>query len=190
MKTNYKIVDRPGYFGKRRAEKEAEYNRLYGDKWLECWQMGCGPFMTFEEAVYFYDLSYYIHLRDNPGILKLITNEFSGCYDSEPSNMDCGLQHDPTSHPRHIQDVSIRRAVAGLGFMWTAGKPLMQVRGPETPGWFLAPMLVPFIQPGWILGHHFIDRVVKEWVRHDSVEEFWQRNKVIVVPLGTGVECK
>ena len=35
----FHVVARPGYFGKKRAEKEAYYNGKFGDTWRECWEI-------------------------------------------------------------------------------------------------------------------------------------------------------
>jgi hypothetical protein len=105
-----KIISRPGYFGRKRKEIEQQLAQFPG--WIECWQVHTRIY-TFEEAVMIYDDSYYHFLKDHP---KLgLVESFGECYDSERNNIACGINHDIYSTPRHIQDVSVRRALLRLG---------------------------------------------------------------------------
>lgn len=176
-----KIVDRPGYFGKRRPAKVEMYDFLYGEgRWQECWEVE-GRTLGFEHAVALYDLAYEIYLRANPLFVAHVARLYGNCYDNDPSNVACGVNHDPSATPRHIQDVSVRRALASMGMEWAGPKErLLQIRGPESEGFLLNPGNVPFHRPDLILrGTHA--GPVPKWAKPESVEAFWQANKVIVV---------
>ena len=57
------VVDRPGYFGRRRDTRVEFYDDLFGVKrWAEMWQIG-QKFVPFEEAVKFYDDAYLQFLK-------------------------------------------------------------------------------------------------------------------------------
>jgi hypothetical protein len=178
-----KIVSRPGYFGRKRKEIEQQLSQFPG--WIECWQVHTRIY-TFEEAVMIYDDSYYHFLKDHPK-LELVES-FGECYDSERNNIACGINHDVYSTPRHIQDVSVRRALLRLGTYFRKYRgpdeklydesELLHIRGEGTNGFWLMPGNVPLALDGVIRE----DVLPKEWVKEGSVEHFWQSNKVIVVP--------
>lgn len=172
------VVDRPGYFGRKRTKKVEFYDNLFGEgKWSECWEID-GKIVPFEKAVELYDAAYYELLSRQPETVDWIVS-FGECYDSDPSNIQCGCEHDPNSSPRHMQDISIRRALKKLG-VWFKGTPdnLLWIRGPESNGFQLNPGNVPFHRPDLILSH---GGPKPNWAKEASVEHFWQANKVIIV---------
>lgn len=211
------IVRRPGYFGRKRPEIVESLNQQYGNQWAECWQIpidietftfGAGEanaddvwannptislILPFYEAVTLYDEAYYEFLKNNPYIVKHITS-YAECYDSDKSNTLSGTEHDELASPRHIQDVSIRRALLKLGtyFQKFRGQAatykddeLLHIRGPQTNGGYLNPGLVPFHKTNLIIGHKHIGYLpwcMPWWISKNSIEHFWQSNKVIVVP--------
>lgn len=176
--SDLRVVDRPGYFGKRRREKEAEYDAVYAN-WRECWQIGPYAY-SFDEAVLLYDDAYYEHLKTHTGQLGYVLH-FSEVYDSDPSNIASGIEHDHLAAPRHIQDVSIRRALVRLNVWFTgqSGRPI-QVRGPGTEGFMLNPGNVMFHAPELILpvGQ---GGPTRDWMKPGSVEYWWQKSKIIVL---------
>ena len=174
------IVDRPGYFGAKRPHKIEFYNNLFGEtKWSECWSYN-GKILCFAKAVHHYDESYFLHLKANPSLVEFITS-FGECYDNDRSNVQCGIEHDCQASPRHIQDISVRRALKRLG-VWFLGKAdnLLEIRGVGTNGEMLNPGKIPFYQPDMILDIQHGGPIPK-WAGSHSVEGFWQRNKIIVV---------
>ena len=193
-KDKIEIVDIPGYFGKHRRDKEQEYNEKYGvGNWEECWRFR-EDILTFDEAVSLYDLSYYNYLKENIEIAKMFAREYSDCYDNDISNTSSGFNHDNKAIPRHIQDVSIRRAFRELRISWNKvdSKPLLQARSVDSNGYILSPMIVSFVYPDAIIRSvetYDVAKIkqsnlagpVKSWVRKNSVEEFWQANKVIII---------
>jgi hypothetical protein len=181
------IVARPGYFGKKRPKIEAEYVRLYGE-WAECWQIG-EWILNFEEAATLYDDSYYKFISEDERNLYNIV-KFSECYDHDHTNIRCGIKHDSVSVPRHIQDVSVRRALVRLGTYFTGFRgphaeykeeELLHIRGEGTNGNWLMPGNVPFHRPDLIRPITEVENFPK-WANPTSVEGFWQANKVIVIP--------
>jgi hypothetical protein len=167
------ILERPGYFENKREDIEKIYNTKYKN-WRELWQYG-DKFFEFNQAVALYDLSYYMYIESNK-ILQEYLVEFKECCDNDISNIRDGLVHNTEASLRHIQDVSIRRAMVKLGLVFR-GNDYLQVRGVESNGYILSPMMVPFISPSTILKD---GGGIRDWVvRKDSVEAFWQANKVI-----------
>ena len=64
-----------------------------------------------------------------------------------------------------------------------AGEHLLQIREPDSPGFFLSPAVVPVHDPSLVITHpHTGDEwYLQEGCRHLSVEAFWQMSKVIQV---------
>jgi len=171
------IVARPGYFGKDRTQWEEMFNARYGPgNWQECWQL-YDEILPFNEAVRLYDVSYFLHIKeDRYGVFHGMACQYKDCYDNDPSNIEAGCNHDLKAVPRHIQDVSVRRAFRALGIKFNPDSDkLLEIRGEGSSGYELSPMRIPFIYPFAI-----IDGPARDWVGKGTVEEFWQRNKVII----------
>jgi hypothetical protein len=62
------------------------------------------------------------------------------------------------------------------------GNFLLQVRGPESPGFFLSPAVIPIHDPTLLIPNSHVNSwFSKEGCGHMSVEAFWQFSKVIEV---------
>jgi hypothetical protein len=177
----FDVYDRPGYFGKKRTEKEAEYNKNYLFGWHECWQVRDMVY-NFFEAVMLYEDAYYEYLKSDPKLLEWVTN-FTECYDNSITNIEDGSHYDVRAPVRHLQDVSVRRSLMRMGLFFRGTDPinLLQIRGPESNGHLLMPGNVKFHRPEFILQPSEAGAAEK-WVKPGTVEEFWQRNKLIGKP--------
>ena len=145
-----RVLDRPGYFGKRRREKEVEYNAAHGlGGWQEMWQVG-DWFFSFEEAVALYDGAYHVHVAWE-GLATWLCS-FLECYDDRPDNVLSGVIPIRSPSRAHLQDVSVRRALVRM-VRWFQGTELLQIRGSETNGHRLMPGNVPRHRPNLILAH-------------------------------------
>ncbi len=174
------IVDRPGRFGIKREKRVEFYDNMFGhEHWSECWQVG-SRVLNFLQAVELYDQSYHQFLAENPDIVQSII-QYGECYGYNPENVKAGCQHDQFACPRHIQDVSVRRALKLLG-VWFLGPAdhLLEIRGEDSNGAVLMPGRVPFIYPELILPDGR-GGPVPEYVMPGSCEDFWQSNKCIVL---------
>jgi len=183
-----KIVARPGYFGKQREQKIREYRKQFGACTQEAWQIG-NLILDFSEAVLLYDDAYFNHLNTLPPERINWITSFSECYDSNIQNINCGLEHDERVSPRHIQDVSVRKALIRMGTYfkgwrgWESSlykeEELLHIRNEGTNGYELMPGRVPFHKPKLILPYE-VDNFPK-WADVYSIEGFWQLNKVLIV---------
>ena len=62
------------------------------------------------------------------------------------------------------------------------GRYLLQIRTPESPGFFLSPAVVPVYDPALITAHpQMAGWWLSEGCQHLSVESFWQMSKVVMV---------
>lgn len=185
------ILERPGYFGNKRALREKELTEKYGETWKECWQVK-DMILSFEDATMYYEDAYCIYLSKNIEIIPFILN-FAECYDSERKNILDHTTYNSTQIPRHIQDIAIRRILlrSGAYFKKFRGveywdeyeeEDLLHVRGASSKtnkvpnGAALMPGNIPFHVPDLILEQNNIPK----WAKIDSVEAFWQANKVII----------
>lgn len=71
------------------------------------------------------------------------------------------------------------------------GNYLLQVRGPESLGFFLSPAVIPIHDPQLLAANsHVASWFSKEGCGHMSVESFWQFSKVIEVRYDKFIELK
>ena len=71
------------------------------------------------------------------------------------------------------------------------GGYLLQVRGPDSPGFFLNPAVIPVHDPVLITAHPLANGwFLKEGCGHLSVEAFWQMSKVIEVQYDKFLDLK
>lgn len=171
----YKTVERPSYFGKRRDSILAGYDETYGvGNWRIMWEIN-GVVYDFDHAIELYEDAYYLFLLANPLILNELCAIASNVYDNAVTNVNSLGYKDQENDSNHYQDITMRRCVSRLGKRFH-GKELVQVRtnSKHQLGRTLSPSEVPF---------HFPDYVVKPvktgWWKPGSVEEFWQSCKIL-----------
>ncbi|MFX1512578.1 MAG: peptidyl-tRNA hydrolase [Promethearchaeota archaeon] len=169
-------ISRPGYIGKRRETIESELNEKYGkENWriVHFWQTKT---ISLEEALDLYEESYNQFLKDNNDLLEWLVTTASDVYDSAPSNIEAGLNYYHQENKQaHYQDIAIRRVIKCLGRSFS-GDHLIQVRGRHAEGAKLSPGRVPFHLTNEILNPH-----LKGWWKKNSVEDFWQSNKILQI---------
>lgn len=179
----WRTAGRPGYLGKMRDHVTATWNASHGPEgvgWRLAYSWG-ELVVDRPTALQVYEDAYCVWLDRNPSKLDWITSVASDVYDTAPSNagqLDYIRQETPSNH---VHDVAIRRAVARLGRAFR-GDRLVHVRGPETEGFQLSPGVVPFHKP-LMIDDEPIDDPNGEgpWWRIGSVEDFYQRNKLLQV---------
>lgn len=178
--TQWKTFDeRPGYLGKRRDEACRRWNEQYGEgNWRLIWRFGDAE-LDFLGACAVYEDAYFRFLGRNEAVLELLINEASDVYDDDPSNMESGHDYSRQETDRtHLQDTAIRRCVARLGKRFRGPAPI-QIRdklGTHPLSLLLSPGRVPFHRP-----HRIIRPQLEGWWQRDSVEAFYQSNKLLQI---------
>ena len=170
-------VDRPGYFGKHREEKHAEFDKLYGvGGWRLAWLVD-GEIFTQAQMTMLYEDSYYFFLLQNPAVSVQLLNEASDVYDDALTNIECGFDYEAQETERtHVQDIAIRRVVSRLGRVFKGSTPI-QIRdslGTHPLSVTLSPGQVPFHRPSLLSQPE-----LEGWWAPGSVESFYQSNKVL-----------
>ncbi|MBS3071380.1 hypothetical protein J4408_00145 [Candidatus Pacearchaeota archaeon] len=185
---NHKTIERPGYFGKKRDEVQANYDSLYGkNKWKLSWKLG-SLILDRPEALQIYEDSYYEYFKANESVLHWLTSNYGDVFDTAPSNIhskfDYNLQETPNNH---LHDIAVRRAVLRNGVCFNGDKNnILEIRGKRNDGWILSPCNIPFHLPKLIYRGQIKDYGNKgNWWRklgiENSVEEWYQQNKVLQV---------
>jgi len=187
MPKNWIVVERPGYLSKKRDEVFASWDKKYGkDNWILNWQISQTELISQKQAYQLYADAYTEFLRTWPNILEWLCS-FEEVEDTAPTNVNSGtnfyIQETPNNH---IHDIAIRVAMKALNakFLGTH-KRLLKVRGKGTEGEILSPHMVPFHKPEIIFQGEIKDYGGKgKWWRENgienSVEEFYQQNKVLL----------
>jgi hypothetical protein len=176
---SWKTLERPGYFGKHRDQKYAEYDQRFGvGNWRIAWKVG-ENIVDLLGVTALYEDAYFQFLGRNPRVLQELIEQASDVYDDQPTNIESGYDYLRQETPRtHLQDVAIRRCVLRFGKSF-AGPELIQIRdkaGSHPLSLTLSPGWVPFHLPDLI-----IQPVIAGWWQIGSVEEFYQSVKVLQV---------
>lgn len=172
-------LERPGYFGSKRDAIFREYDLQYGfANWRIAWVVN-DHVITREEGVMVYEDAYYEFFKTNPDVLAQLVETAYDVYDDALTNVDSGLDYTSQETDRtHLQDIAIRRCVLRLGARFH-GTSLLRIRdkdGLHPLSLTLSPGQVPFHHPEWI-----VRPALTGWWAVDSVESFYQSNKVLQV---------
>jgi hypothetical protein len=179
---SWRTVERPGYFGRKREELYEAWNKKYGDdNWRIAYRWG-DAIIPKEMAIQIYEDAYFEFLKKNPAVVEWLISSASDIYDTAPSNVEAGFDYSHQETPRsHIHDIAIRRVIARLGKKFR-GNHLVEVRWKESEGFRLNPGRVPFHMPDFIIPGEIKDYGNSGiWWEEKSIEDFYQRNKVLQV---------
>jgi len=181
------LKDRPGYFGRRKAEKIAQLNEKYGiGNWTLGWvvrklnDVSDPIILEFEDACKrVYEQSYFEYLLAHPGEFSFICSFFE-VIDNAPSNIQSGLDYTiQEASSTHIQDIAIRNVLKKMGLWFKSVDPdnILVVRGEDSNGFRFNPGQIP-LATKFVIEH---PSIAPKWAKPGSVEDFWQSNKHICV---------
>jgi hypothetical protein len=174
----WKFYERPGYFGRRKAEVLQGYDTKFGkDNWRLVWEWG-ELRLEWLMAIQLYEDGYYNFLKDSLPIYNELVLKVGEVYDNNISNIKSGLDYTKQETPAtHLQDIAIRRCMVRFG-AWFQGKTVIQIRhNSDSPtGRILSPGRVPFHLPQMIKQPQLIG-----WWEPNTVEAFYQSNKIIEI---------
>ena len=187
MNPIWKTVDRPGYMGDARDRLARQWDEQYGKGlWRLAWEWG-DLILEKAMALQVYEDGYYNFFRyEKPGFMIWISKTASDVYDTAPSNVHSGFDYSIQETPNnHLHDIAVRRAMArmGVGFK---GDHLVEIRGVKSEGYRLNPGIVPFHFKPCIYDGEFRNASGKNlWWEPGTIEDFYQRNKVLQVREAT-----
>ena len=177
-------------YGKSKAY-EAFDARFGEDHWLPAHSFDGNTVSRFEGYLH-YDEAYYQFLKNNPEVREWIVSTASEVFDFDESNIQSGLDYTAQeAGATHLQDIAVRRALTRLQLedegrsyelealptipIFSGDHPV-QIRAHQTEGFPLNPGQVPDHEPEVALGDY-----KKSWWKEGSVEDIYQRNKVLLV---------
>ena len=173
----WQTLERPGYFGEKKDAIHEGYNARFGQwGWRIRWQWE-DRILDFPEACQFYEDAYYYDSFMRPEVWKELLATAREVYDIEKQDVDSGLDYlIQKGKATHVQDIAIRNVMVRMG--WTfRGKELARVRQHGTYwGDRFSPGKIPFHLPKHIIQPH-----LEGWWDMNSVEDFYQSNKVLQV---------
>lgn len=177
----WELVERPGYLGKKRDEVARLWDARFG---AGNWRIGyqwSHEVINRAEALQLYEDAYYEHFKANASVLEALLAAACDVYDTAPTNVFAGYSYDVQETPNnHVHDVAIRRSVLRLGRQFT-GNQLIEIRSSSEEGKHLSPGRVPFHLPQHIVPGELINYgYSREWWQSGSIEDFYQKNKVLL----------
>jgi peptidyl-tRNA hydrolase len=170
------VIGRPGYAGEKKKIRRKELQRKFGkDNWQIAHLIN-DRLLSRTEALVHFEESYVSYFKENPEIFDWLILTAKDIYDNDESNVNSGLDYTiQEQNSVHLHDIAIRRAINRLGRKFQ-GNRLIEIRGQDSEGYLLTTGLVPFYKPELILKPQ-----LKGWWEKDSIEAYWQSNKVIAV---------
>ncbi len=178
----WKIVERPGYLGKKRNECYSLWDQKYGKGNWKISFFWDNKIISKEEGIKIYEDAYYEYFKNNPLILEWLTKRASDIYDTALTNIHSKLDYNiQETENNHIHDIAIKKAVLRNGHAFV-GDHIVQIRWVESEGFLLNPGIVPFHKPEMILKEDINDYGNKGfWWKKNTIEDFYQKNKVLLV---------
>jgi hypothetical protein len=165
-----------GYAGNNGLQIDQKFDQRFGEySWSKAHNYDDKLFSK-EKIIKIYEEGYFQFLKNNPDVLEWLVSTASEVYDIDPSNVNSSLDYSVQEcSATHLQDIAVRNVLDRLGRVFE-GDHLVQIRGHESEGYVLNPGQVPFHRPDLI-----IPTETKSWWKPDSVEAFYQHNKVLLV---------
>jgi len=171
----WEIVERPGFFGKKRDEIFRQYDEKFGkDNWRIAWQWN-REIIPFIAACRVYEEGYYFDSFKRENLWIELAAAARDVYDHQESDVESGLDYlVQKGIATHLQDIAIRNVMSRREFKFK-GDRLIQIRShSEYWGQNLSPGKVPCHMSELIVVPH-----LKGWWDNNSVEDFYQSNKVL-----------
>lgn len=170
-------IARMGQIGRAKDKFIAGMNRLFGEgNWTIGYSYG-NSMISRDSALQLYEDSYVKFFQENRDVLNKLVKEASDVYDTYKTEVSSGTDwYNQTERSTHLQDIAIRRALTRLGEKFQ-GKRLRKVK---SDGHFpeLSPGNIPFLQPELV---NKFKKVEKKWIKPNTIEDFWQNNKIFMV---------
>ncbi len=170
------ILGRPGHAGRKKALRRTELENKFGKGNWKIVHLIDGKLLSQDEALDYLEEGYNQFFKKNTELLDWLILTAQDIYDTAPSNIDSKFDYSiQETETAHLNDIAIRRVIKRLGKEFQGSK-LLQIHGEDSEGFVLTTGQVPF---------HKLDLIyspqIKGWWNKNSIEAFWQSNKVLVV---------
>lgn len=174
----WRDVGRPGPTGFEREERAKQWNEAYEGEWRKVHMFG-SQILSKPEVFFVCEDAYYHHSLEQPNLWKRLREAASDVYTVHPLEVESSLDYSKQLDYTRFHDIAIRRVLLRRGWEFE-GSDLVQIRLNE-PG---AHELSEVFDPGKMPFHapKKINRPSLEgWWDKDSVEDFYQSNKILQV---------
>ena len=174
---NPKLIERPGYLGRKKLERHKEWDEKFGaENWNFVWRFG-DNFTDFLGACQIYEDAYFQDSFKREGLWELIFKNAKNVFDNTETNINSETDYEiQEAYSTHLQDIAVRRVGIRRGWKFEGNK-LIQIRGPKSEGYALMPGIVPFHLPN-LIGQ---PNIAPSWADSKSVEAFYQNNRWLSV---------
>jgi hypothetical protein len=173
---DWEIIGRPGFAGDKKSERQKSWNKQYGEgNWRIAWVWN-GSIIEREFAFQLYEDAYYADSFEREDLWGELLGKAKDIYDHNVSNINSGLDYSiQEGRATHLQDISVRRVVARRGWKFE-GDELIQIRShSDYWGDKFSPGRISFHLPALIEKPN-----LESWWDVDSIEDFYQSNKVLL----------
>lgn len=172
----WRVVERPGYLGKKRDAKYQDWDRIYGKGgWRISWIVRGKDYDFLTACKEFYEEAYFQRMSVSNKLDYICS--YGECIDNDESNIQSGCDYlKQESDCTHIQDIAVRNVLRRLGRKFEGpSDKILTIRSVDSNGYMLSPGRVMFHLPELILHPSKCPR----WAKEGSVEDFWQSNKFL-----------
>lgn len=186
----WKIVERPGYLGKRKDFQEAIWNEKYGQgNWRLGWELADQQMMDYEDIFWkVYVAGYTKYFQENTIDARWLTEEFAYGYDkdliSKKEAFDPYALYEKLGFANQFHHVALNIALEWFLGEKFQGKEPIQIREgkPGTDdstwplGWRFSPGRIPAVRQDLIPTNN-----IQGWWGKGSIEEQYQISKVLLI---------
>jgi len=174
---NWRTINRPGVFGKRKDRIIEDFDSSYGQGNWRITHAYDEKFLDFLEVCRLYEEAYFQDSLRRGGLWSSLRKEALNVYDIDWSDLGSGCDYlAQNNNGIHIQDIAIRNVFKRNRWCFL-GTQFIQIRGGTNHfGNELTPGMVRFHQPEKIVTPR-----LNGWWDTDSVEDFYQSNKLLQV---------
>ena len=187
------VAGYPGYLGKHKDAQEEHWNKRFGaNRWQLLWMTASGEIWDYPRVFWRIYVPGYTHFfQKQPTWARWISQNFAYTYDKDligrKEAFDLQALYGKPGVANQFYHVALNEALEYvLGFSFKAAIPL-QVREGKTGtnkeewplGWRFSPGRIPTTRPDLIP-----PTTVKGWWREGSIEDFYQKAKVLLRKVG------
>ncbi|HEX7042259.1 MAG TPA: hypothetical protein VF189_03325 [Patescibacteria group bacterium] len=186
------VKEHPGYLGKTRPEKMAEWDNRYGSgNWrLSHWQNAKGEMLTYDQVFKVYVEGYEKYFKEHVDEADFLIKNYAYAYDhdmiTKEEAFDSHAYYNKPGFRNQFHNVALNIALVNVtGRMFEGSKPIQVREGvPGTPdsmqpeGFMWSPGRIKCVDPRIIPQVNLTGEI---WWQDGTIEDFYQKAKVLEV---------
>lgn len=171
-------VERPGQQGFKKDEFTAKWNEKYGkENWRKAWHFNGQDIVDKIIIFQICEDAYYEDSFKRENIWQKLITEAKDIYDMSPEEIESGLDYSKQHEFTRYHDIAIRRVVAERGWKFQGNK-IIQIRDDKEHSNEFSALFDPGRVPFHLL-HLIYKPNLEGWWNKNSVEDFYQSNKIL-----------